>query len=122
MQVFGGRFYGGSEVQNSTDDESHILKGEHNNNPLEDITFSYSTPLKQSSSANGNQIVTNREYDYRLTIPRDGVTSNTIQNDLQTMWGNRMRGKTMRCVIDSSSNDPNLSIQYITTKFRMSWS
>jgi len=80
IQTFGGRFYGGED--------------------LSDIIFSYKTPLKQSSSVGGDSVTTTREYDFRLNIPRDG-----IQNDqsyiekMQKSWGDRMRGKFIRCVI-----------------------
>ena len=111
MQTFGGRFYGGSAVQTENDTDKHLVKGEHNNNPLTALTFTYNTPTKQQSTANGSQ-VTNREYDYRLTIPRN-------HDDL---WGGRMRGKTMECTLESNSNNSDFSIQYIVTKYRMSWS
>ena len=91
ISTFGGRFYGGDDLQN--------------------ITFNFYTPLKQHSVAHGNQI-TNREYDFRLDIPRNADSS----------YGDRMRGKTMQCEISSSSNSTDFSLQYIVTKYRMSWS
>ena len=90
IQTFGGRFYKGDTT------------------PLK---FEYKTPLKQRSHTDGTQ-VTDREYDFRLAIPRN--------ND--DMYGGRMRGKTIECTINSDSNDYDFSIQYITTKYRMSWS
>ena len=36
-------------------------------------------------------------------------------------WGDRMRGKTMQCEIKSTTNNSDFSLQYIITKFRMSW-
>ena len=93
VQTFGGRFYGG-------DDED-----------LVNLNFDYKTPLKQHSSAEHGEGITNREYDYRLAIPRN--------ND--DLYGGRMRGKTMECEITSDSNNKDFSIQYVTTKYRMSW-
>lgn len=91
IQTFGGRFYGGDNISN--------------------LTFDYKTPLKQHSQCTGNS-VTNREYDFRLDIPRNNNDS----------YGGRMRGKTMQCELGSTSNSTDFSIQYITTKYRMSWS
>lgn len=75
------------------------------------LTFAYNTPLGQSSTTSGTYPITKRECDYRLAIPRDDNRS----------YGGRMRGKTMECELTSSSNDYDFSIQYITTKYRMSW-
>lgn len=92
ITTFGGRFYGGDD--------------------LSDLTFKFDTPLKQHSEGTGNSLITNREYDFRLTIPRNN-------NDF---YGGRMRGKTMQCELSSSSNSTDFSIQYTITKYRMSWS
>lgn len=89
---FGGRFYGGD-----TED-------------LQALTFTFNTPLKQHSTATGDTL-TNYEYDFRMSIPRD--------NDAEA--GGRMRGKTMECEIISNNTSEDFSLQYITTKFRMSW-
>lgn len=94
IQTFGGRFYGGEDYGNITD-----------------MAFTYSTPLKQHSQTGGSKL-TNREYDFRLAIPRNN-------NDA---YGGRMRGKFMNCVISSDSSDFDFSLQYVTTKYRMSWS
>lgn len=91
IQTFGGRFYGGDY--------------------LNDLVFNYNTPLKQHSTCIGN-VLTNREYDFRLDIPRNN-------NDI---YGGRMRGKTMQCELRSNSNSSDFSLQYIITKYRMSWS
>jgi hypothetical protein len=91
IQTFGGRFYGGDY--------------------LNDLVFNYNTPLKQHSTCIGN-VLTNREYDFRLDIPRNN-------NDV---YGGRMRGKTMQCEFKSTSNSSDFSLQYIITKYRMSWS
>jgi hypothetical protein len=91
IQTFGGRFYSGY---------------------VGELQLDYYTPLKQHSQIRNGEGITDREYDYRLAIPRN--------ND--DIYGGRMRGKTMECVLTSSSNDKDFSIQYIVTKYRMSWS
>lgn len=110
-QVFSGEFYGGSDTleQNRL---PYYIKGEHVNDPLNVLSFDYKTPLKQNSSVNGEKL-TNREYDYRLAIPRDGD---------KPEYGGRLRGKTMQCKLSSSSNSLDFSLQHIITKFRISWS
>ena len=75
------------------------------------LKFDYYTPLKQHSHTDGNS-VTDIEYDFRLAIPRNNGDA----------YGGRMRGKTMQCQIESNSNDIDFSLQYVTTKYRMSWS
>lgn len=94
MSSFGGRFYGG------------------NASGVNNLTFTFDTPLKQHSTGTGSNLITNREYDFRLDIPRNNDSS----------YGDRMRGKTMQCEIKSSSNSNDFSLQYILTKYRMSWS
>lgn len=94
ITTFGGRFYKGK------------------NEGLNNLTFTFDTPLKQHSVANGNNLITNREYDFRLAIPRNN----------NSPYGDRMRGKTMQCELKSSSNSTDFSLQYIITKYRMSWS
>ena len=92
IQTFGGRFYGGDNL-------------------ISRLNFDYKTPLKQHSECTGTAL-TNREYDFRLDIPRNN-------NDA---YGGRMRGKTMQCELSSTSNSTDFSLQYIVTKYRMSWS
>lgn len=55
--------------------------------------------------------ITNREYSYRYAIPR----ANNAQ------YGDRMRDKTMSVEM-TTDGDNNFSIQYIITKYRISWS
>ena len=98
IQTFGGRFYGGDN--------------------LSSIKFEYDTPLKQHSQTDGSS-TTNREYDFRLNIPRAGYDDHGTWK--VSDWGDRMRGKTMQCVIRSSSNNLDFALQYITTKYRISW-
>ena len=90
--TFGGRFYGGDK---------------------EDITplhFKFKTPLKQQGDADGTS-VENREYDFRMAIPRHK----------NSQYGDRLRGKTMQCEMWSLKSDVDFSLQYITTKYRISW-
>lgn len=75
------------------------------------LTFKFSTPLNQNAQLNGESI-TDREYDYRFAIPRN--------NDSE--YGDRLKGKTMQCELTSSSNSDDFSLQYINTKYRISWS
>ena len=94
ITTFGGRFYGGEDAG------------------IDNLTFKFDTPLKQHSEDTGSSFITNREYDFRLAIPRNANSA----------YGDRMRGKTMQCELSSSSNSTDFSLQYIITKFRMSWS
>lgn len=78
---------------------------------LSPIKFVFRTPLKQKSNCDGSSL-TNVEYDYRLAIPRNN-------NDA---YGSRMRGKTMEVELSSISNSMDFSLQYVITKYRISWS
>lgn len=110
IQTFGGRFYGGGY-----NDSLH----ERNTTRLTPLKFIYTTPLKQKGIANGNEVVTNQEYDFRLTIPRAGQDDNG--NWKTADWGDRLRGKIMQVEISSSSNNSDFSLHYVTTKYRISW-
>lgn len=107
IQTFGGRFYGGG---------THGTGYYNDNTALQPLQFSYKTPLKQEGSIDGLS-VSNREYDFRLNIPRDKQTPSW-----NVPYGGRLRGKTMQCELSSTSNSTDFSLQYITTKYRMSWS
>lgn len=91
----------------------------YDGNTLNSISMQYTTPLKQTGKCDGTAI-TNREYDFRLNVPRAGK----LVSDVRTVneYGDRLRGKTMQCELWSSSNSTDFSLQYITTKYRMSWS
>lgn len=115
--TFGGRMYKGSlptivnwPIQRGN---GEYIKEEHLNAPMHHLIFTFETPLKQKSAVRGDKAASVDEYDYRLAIPRNG-------SDVE--YGNRMRGKTMQCEIASDYNSTDFSLQYITTKFRMSWS
>ena len=109
IQTFGGYFQ--DESENNVWDNKN------------DLGFNYFTKNStykddqyyQISNVEGKDI-TNREYDYRLDIPRaktDGKLS---------LFGNRMRGKTMIVEMYSNSNSVDFSLQYIITKYRISCS
>lgn len=119
IQTFGAKFYGNANQYSTNNLSKNLVKGEYGNLPLVSLNFEYTTPLNQTSSANGMDIMTNRELDFRLDIPRNGQTSSF---DPTKQWGNRMRGKTMQCQLRSSHNSTDFSLQYIITKYRMSWS
>ena len=115
--TFGGRMYKGSlpTIVNWPMQKGNgmYVKDEHLNSPMHHLIFTFETPLKQKSAIRGDKAASVDEYDYRLAIPRNG-------SDVE--YGNRMRGKTMQCEIASDYNSTDFSLQYITTKFRMSWS
>lgn len=98
---FGGRVYGGS-----TDKERTY----QNVNPLSYIQMTFSTPLKQEGQLSGENI-DNSEYNFRYAIPR--------HND--SPWGDRLRGKTMQVEMESVSNSYDFSLQFLSTKYRISW-
>lgn len=79
------------------------------------LQFIFNTPGGQYSRI--NPVVTDREYDFRFAIPRDESATGK-----ETVWGGRMRGKTMRCEVTSLGDYSKFSLQYIITKFRISWS
>lgn len=121
IQTFGGNFYGGGgHGERSTNQENvpelrnypRVTLNGNDRSSLEPLILSYITPLRQSASVSGGRM-TNREYDFRLDIPRNGDSLD---------WGDRLRGKTMQCEIKSSSNSKEFSLQYVITKYRMSWS
>lgn len=98
IQTFGGYFKDSNYTDNTND-----LYFRYNTKSANDFNY-------QSSETTGRSVV-NLEYDYRLTIPRNN----------NEQLGNRMRGKTMTCTIGSNSNSNNFLLQYITTKYRISW-
>ena len=96
---FGGRIYGGG------DSRTYV-----NSRPLDDISFTFVTPLKQKGVITGDKI-DNTEYNFRFAIPRNNDAS----------YGGRLRGKTMQAELKSTSNSYDFSLQYILTKYRISW-
>lgn len=96
---FAGRIYGGGNNRTHIDDD-----------PLKNITFDFYTPLKQHGSINGSNI-DNTEYNFRFAVPRAD----------DAVYGGRLRGKTMEAVMQSNSNNYDFSLQFILTKYRISW-
>lgn len=65
----------------------------------------------QKIESNLEEQITLRENNHRFVIPRaDGL------------FGNRARGKVMICSIEDVKPNPAMTIQYIITKYRQSWS
>ena len=94
---FGGRVYGGDKYE------------------LKHLSLKFSTPLKQKSNLDG-KFIENREYNFRYIIPRAVDT-----NGNKPLYGDRLRGKTMQCELESDSNVYDFSLQFIKTKYRISW-
>lgn len=94
-----GRLYGGGDVRTYL-----------NADPLNKLSFMFKTPLKQTGVITGDKI-DNTEYNFRFAIPRDA----------NAQYGGRLRGKTMQAELKSTSNSYDFSLQYIFTKYRISW-
>lgn len=121
IQLFGGKFYGGGSQDETPVKRNNIYDTHRITEALNPITFAYKTPLKQHAYINGENAITNAEYDFRLTIPRDGEGDTENPFDKQKQWGNRLRGKLMEVELSSNSNNSDFALHYITTKYRMSW-
>ena len=91
--------------------DNQYFGGKFNDNQNYELQFTFNTPLNQTSSIDQNSI-TNREYDFRFAVPRNN----------NSIYGDRMRGKTMQCEMLSTDTIGVFSLQYIMTKFRISWS
>lgn len=72
--------------------------------------YTWETPMIKSASTLENSI-TLRENNHRFAIPRAGG-----------LYGDRIRGKYMVCEIISEKPRYTAAIQFITTKYRLSWS
>ena len=75
-----------------------------------DHKYTWETPIIKSASTLKNSI-TLRENNHRFAIPRAGG-----------LYGDRIRGKYMVCEITSEKPRYTAAIQFITTKYRLSWS
>lgn len=75
-----------------------------------DHKYTWETPMIKSTSTLENSI-TLRENNHRFEIPRAGG-----------LYGDRIRGKYMVCEITSEKPKYTAAIQFITTKYRLSWS
>lgn len=73
------------------------------------LTLSYTTPHNQKGETSD---ITDREWDYRVAIPRDGDTE----------YGHRLRDKTLTCTISSNDSVGKFSLEYVITKYRLSCS
>ncbi len=74
--------------------------------------YTWATETQKTSSTLEDSI-TNREHNYRYCVPRE---------DDEELYGSRMRGKYLVCSIEDELPNTSISIQYIITKFRTSWS
>ena len=72
--------------------------------------YSWTTPMISSYSTLKDSI-TVRENNHRFAIPRSGG-----------LYGGRIRGKYMICEMTSKKPRYTAAIQFITTKYRLSWS
>ena len=72
--------------------------------------YSWTTPMISSYSTLKDSI-TVRENNHRFAIPREGG-----------LYGGRIRGKYMICEVTSKKPRYTAAIQFITTKYRLSWS
>ena len=72
--------------------------------------YTWETPMIKSASTLENSI-TLRENNHRFAIPR-----------ARGLYGDRIRGKYMVCEITSEKPRYTAAIQFITTKYRLSWS
>ena len=75
-----------------------------------DHKYTWETPMIKSASTLEDSI-TLRENNHRFAIPRAGG-----------LYGDRIRGKYMVCEITSERPRYTAAIQFITTKYRLSWS
>lgn len=105
---FGGRVYGGGDQRTYVD-----------SNPLKHISFDFYTPMKQHGNIKGDKI-DNTEYNFRFAIPRAKVKDEFGKED-DAICGGRLRGKTMEVVMQSDTNNYDFSLQFILTKYRISW-
>ena len=85
------------------------------------LQFRFKSPQQYSET---QVAITDREYDYRFAIPRAQIKDGGAWNDPK--YGQRMRGKyliTDLTIPEHPNTTKNaFSLQYITTKFRISYS
>lgn len=74
--------------------------------------YTWATETDSASSTLADDITT-REHNYRYSIPRSNGDE---------LYGNRMRGKYLKCSITDYTPNTNIAVQYIITKYRTSWS
>lgn len=95
--------------------------GEFKQHLSKEIHFEFKTPLNQQGKING-ELMTNRQLDFKFAVPRCGYEDPQTSEWVTKQWGDRMRGKTMQCEMSSDLNSLPFSLQYIFTKYRISWS
>ncbi len=78
------------------------------------IKIIFNTPKQTTQS---DIIITKREYDFKCAIPRAREEGKVYDS----AYGNRMRGRVMNCSLESNSSNRDFSLQYIITKFRISY-
>ena len=83
--------------------------GANTNNECNNMKITFKTKVGTGTLTKDD--ITNREYSYRYAIPRADNAD----------YGDRMRDKTMSVEM-TTDGDNNFSIQYIITKYRISWS
>lgn len=76
-------------------------------------TYTWRTESMSTKSTLQGEI-TSREHNYKFAIPRD--------DEEELGYGSRMRGKYMLCTVRNNLPHTDVSLQYIITKFRSSWS
>ena len=85
---------------------------------LTNLSFVFTTAEQQAIS---DVKITNREYDYRFAIPRSSIYNQAKKQYQQPEYGQRMKGRYMISELTIPSGNNTLSLQYITTKFRISY-
>lgn len=122
---FGGRFYGGGSAKIKTTTDYFRTQKNRDLGRLTNLVFEFETPTKQVAKVDENNMkyhLTNLEYDFKMSLPRNGEGVQTIGfNDKALHYGDRLKGKFMNYSLRSTSNDLDFSLQYIITKYRASW-
>lgn len=81
-------------------------------------SYSVNDGIKCSTgNVNPSKDISNRYYDYRYAIPRM-----TNPNELNQLYGSRLRGKSTYCEVNGEALSDDMRLHYITTKFRTLWS
>ena len=115
---FAGTMYSGGYWD--YEDETTGILTENGHAP---IKFEFNTSLKQHGELTSDRI-TNRQYEFKFSVPRSGkrIIDGLKRKWVESEYGDRLRGKTMQCEMSSDDNSLDFSLQYILTKYRISWS
>lgn len=112
IMTFGGKFGDGPDFKlrftSQLNMDSGLLESKYQG-------YDWNIIHTGTSESDTISIITDKEGDYRMAIPRGAYIENGPKK-----YGSRMRGKWMQCEIDSNSAD--FQLDYIITKYRMSWS